>query len=85
MMVFICAWVPALLSCVPLAVRFRSMKARARWALFSVTVTSLLLGALMLWGQPEETAEIFRLSDSFRFVLRLDGMAKAYLGVAAAL
>ena len=85
MMVFICAWVPALLGCVPLAVRFRSMKARARWALFSVTVASLLLGALALWGKTGETTEIFRLSDSFRFVLRLDGMGKVYLGVAATL
>ena len=50
MMVFICAWVPALLGCVPLAVRFRSMKARARWALLSVTVASLLLGALALYA-----------------------------------
>ena len=65
MMVFICAWVPALLGCVPLAVRFRSMKARARWALLSVTVASLLLGALALWGKTGETTEIFRLSDSF--------------------
>ncbi len=85
MMVFICAWVPVVLGCVPLAVRFRSIKARSLWALFSVTATSLLLGALALWGSMEETAEVFRLSESFRFVLRLDGTGKVYLGVAAVL
>ena len=85
MMVFICAWVPVVLGCVPLAVRFRSIKARSLWALFSVTATSLLLGALALWGSMEETAEVFRLSESFRFVLRLDETGKVYLGVAAVL
>ncbi len=85
MMLFICALVPALLGCVPLAVRFRSLRARSLWALFSVTATSLLLGALMLWGNMEKAAEIFRLSDDFRFVLRLDGTGKVYLGVAAVL
>ena len=85
MMVFICAWVPVLLGCVSLVFRFRSLRVRSLWALLSVTVTSLLLGALMLWGNAEEPAEIFRLSENFRFVLRLDGTGKVYLGIAAVL
>ena len=84
MMVFICALVPVMLSCVSLAVRFRNLRTRSLWALCSVTTTSLLLGALMLLGKTEPV-EIFRLSESFRFILRLDGPGKVYLGIAAVL
>lgn len=85
MMLFLCAMVPVALGSVPLAVRFRSRRARSVWALLSVCLTSLLLGAVMLWGRADGPAELFRLSESFRFELRLDETGKIYLGIAAVL
>ena len=85
MMILLCALLPVILGCLSSTALFREQKSRAGWALISVTLTSLLLAGIMIWGKDREPAELFRLSDQFRFVLHLDGKGKVFLGIAALL
>ena len=85
MMILFCAVLPVILGCIPSAVRFRKQESRARWAFFAVTLTSLMLAGIMIWGNNQEPAELFRLSDHFCFVLHLDRKGTIFLGIAAML
>ena len=62
-----------------------SRKTREICAFLVTCLTSLAVCWAVMTGAGENPLELFRLSDSFRFVLRLDGAGKVYIGVAALL
>ena len=65
--------------------RMSSRKAREICALIATCLASLVVVWAVMTGAGDETFELFRISDGFRFAMRLDGTGKVYIGVAAVL
>ena len=84
MLLLICALLPMLLGAALPLIRLRAGKARAVWSLGSVCLTSALLLAVVFSGR-EEGFTLFAAASPFCFSLRLDGAARLYLTVTAAL
>ena len=83
MVLLVIALLPAVLAlCLS---RVKKREAREACAFAVTCLTSLAVGWAMITGAGSEAIELFRLSDGFRFVLRLDGAGKVYIGVAAIL
>ena len=85
MLLLACALLPALLGGALPLLGIKSRRARMAYVMTAVCITSGLFFYVLLSGLGDVPAELFRLSDSFRFVLRLDGAGKVYLGLAALL
>ena len=85
MLLLACALLPALLGGALPLLRIKSRRAREIYALGAVGLTSALIAYVIFSGRGNAPEELFRLSSSFRFVLRLDGAGKTYLGLAALL
>ena len=85
MLLLICALVPTVLGGLLPFLRSKRRGLRMAYALAAACLTSGLAMYLLITGQGAEAYELFRLSDAFRFVLRLDGAGKVYLTLAAAL
>ncbi len=85
MLLLICALIPTVLGGLLPFLRIRRRGLRMAYALLTVCLTSGLALYLLITGGGEAEYELFRLSGAFRFLLRLDGAGKVYLGVASVL
>ncbi len=85
MLLLICGLLPVVLGGLLPFLRIKSRTVRMAYAMLSSCAVSGLLFCLIFTEQGENALELIRFSDDFRFSLRLDGAAKVYLGVAAAL
>ena len=85
MLLLISGLLPVLLGAALPLLRIKSRLARMIYTMLATCLTTAMVWYQILAGQGAEAFELFRFSDAFRFVLRLDGAGKVYLGLAALL